>query len=373
MTSMTPSEKRIMKMIRSNPYITQQEIADALGTARSSVAVHISNMTAKGIILGRGYLLPDASQHPNEKYAVVVGGANVDIIGKSYGTILMDDSNPGEITISAGGVGFNIASNLSSMKVMTELIVPYGGDGRSQYILREKNKFLQMTHSLQFPEETTGTYLVLMDQQGEMLSGINDMGITDKMTPKLLRSKVNFLNEAAVVVFEANLSEQTLEFLAENVKVLKVVDAVSSVKAPKLTNCLDKIDILKCNQHEASVLAGISINSNSDIIKAGHILREKGVGMVVITAGADGAFIIREEESYHFYSKNINIVNVTGAGDAFCAIMVHGFVRDLETIDIFKNAMAASRLMIQSNHSHLTSITEEELEREKKEVKYEII
>ncbi|MCD1146629.1 winged helix-turn-helix transcriptional regulator [Peptoniphilus sp. KCTC 25270] len=370
---MTPSEKRIMKMIRSNPYITQQEIADALGTARSSVAVHISNMTAKGIILGRGYLLPDTSQHPNEKFVVVVGGANVDIVGKSHAPMLMDDSNPGEITMSAGGVGFNIASNLSSMKVMTELIVPYGGDARSQYILREKNKFLQMTHSLQFPEETTGTYLVLMDQQGEMLSGINDMSITNKITPKLLHSKINFLNEASVAVFEANLSKKTLEFLVENVKALKVVDAVSSAKAPRLADCLDKIDVLKCNQHEASVLAGVSISSNSDIIKAGRVLREKGVGTVVITAGSDGAFILREEESYHFYSKNLNIVNVTGAGDAFCAIMVHGLIRDLEIIDIFKNAMAASRLIIQSNNSHLTSVTEEELEREKKEVNYEII
>ena len=37
--------------------IQQQEIADRLGITRSSVAVHISNLTKKGCIAGKGYVL----------------------------------------------------------------------------------------------------------------------------------------------------------------------------------------------------------------------------------------------------------------------------------------------------------------------------
>ena len=40
---------------------------------------------------------------------VVLGGANIDIVGQSDKEILEYDSNPGKIRISCGGVGRNIA------------------------------------------------------------------------------------------------------------------------------------------------------------------------------------------------------------------------------------------------------------------------
>ena len=46
-------------------------------------------------------------------YAVVVGCANIDICGKSFRPVIERDSNPGLVSISYGGVGKNIAHNLS--------------------------------------------------------------------------------------------------------------------------------------------------------------------------------------------------------------------------------------------------------------------
>ena len=74
---MTQRERQILRLIESNPMISQQELADELGITRSSVAVHISNLMAKGQIAGRGYVLRRGS------YIVVVGGVNVDIGGRS--------------------------------------------------------------------------------------------------------------------------------------------------------------------------------------------------------------------------------------------------------------------------------------------------
>ena len=41
---MTQRERQILKWIEENPLISQQELADKAGIARSSVAVHISNL-----------------------------------------------------------------------------------------------------------------------------------------------------------------------------------------------------------------------------------------------------------------------------------------------------------------------------------------
>ena len=54
---MTHREKQILQLIESDPMIAQQELADALGITRSSVAVHISNLIKKGYIAGKGYVL----------------------------------------------------------------------------------------------------------------------------------------------------------------------------------------------------------------------------------------------------------------------------------------------------------------------------
>ena len=49
---MTFREKEILQILKSNPMISQQEIADMLNISRTSVAVHITNLMKKGELLG---------------------------------------------------------------------------------------------------------------------------------------------------------------------------------------------------------------------------------------------------------------------------------------------------------------------------------
>ena len=45
-------------------------------------------------------------------YVCVIGGLNIDLQGSSDAPLVLNDSNPGEIEMSAGGVGRNIAENI---------------------------------------------------------------------------------------------------------------------------------------------------------------------------------------------------------------------------------------------------------------------
>ena len=113
---MTQRERQILKWIEENPLISQQELADKAGIARSSVAVHISNLMKQGHIAGKGYIVRTAP------YVVVVGGVNMDIGGWPSEVPVDRDSNPGAVRMSLGGVGRNIAHNLCLLGQRTTMV-----------------------------------------------------------------------------------------------------------------------------------------------------------------------------------------------------------------------------------------------------------
>ena len=103
---MTSREKQILQLLRRDPLIPQQEIADVLGISRSGVAGHIMNLMKKGYIKGKGYILSEHS------YVVTVGSTNMDVCGYSASKLVYEDSNPGKIKCTPGGVGRNIAQKI---------------------------------------------------------------------------------------------------------------------------------------------------------------------------------------------------------------------------------------------------------------------
>src|SRR5574344_898707 len=125
---MTNREKEILKWIEENPFLSQAELALKANITRSSVAVHISNLVKKGKIIGKGYILQ------NNSYVSIIGGANIDISASSYSPLKDFDSNPGEVISSFGGVGRNIADNLSRLSQNIEFITVLGDDVNAKEI-----------------------------------------------------------------------------------------------------------------------------------------------------------------------------------------------------------------------------------------------
>ena len=158
---MTQRERQILQLIESNPMISQQELADELGITRSSVAVHISNLMNKGHIAGRGYVLRSGS------YAVVVGGVNVDIGGRSFAPLVEADSNPGTVQISLGGVGRNIAHNMSLLGTDVRMLTAFGDDVHGQRVAASCAELgIDASHACRVTGGTTSTYLYLTDEKG---------------------------------------------------------------------------------------------------------------------------------------------------------------------------------------------------------------
>ena len=152
--------------------ISQQELADKAGITRSSAAVHISNLMKKGHIAGKGYIVRTAP------YAVVVGGANMDIGGRSYAPLVPRDSNPGQVRMSLGGVGRNIAHNLCLLGTEVKFLTAFGDDLSAQKLAASCGELgMDISHALQIPGAATSTYLFISGPEGDMALAVSDMDI----------------------------------------------------------------------------------------------------------------------------------------------------------------------------------------------------
>ena len=343
---MTQRERQILQLIEADPMISQQAIADKLGITRSSVAVHISNLTKKGCIAGKGYVLRTGS------YAVVVGGVNVDIGGRSFASLVAEDSNPGSVSMSLGGVGRNIAHNMSLMGVDVRLLTAYGDDLNGERVAASCSELgIDMSHALRVPGGTTSTYLYLTGPDGEMALAVSDMEICKKITPAYLAANLPLLQNAQVVVADTNLPEESLRYLAENCTVPLFVDPVSTTKAEKLRPILHKIHTLKPNRLEASLLSGVEIHSREDVAKAAEKLLELGVHRIFISLGADGVYGAMGNQKLWLPNLPGNMVNTTGCGDAFMAALVWAYLEGSDLEETAKAGLAAGSIAMEASET----------------------
>lgn len=69
---MNEREQAVLALIRQNPFMSQQEMADKMNLSRPVLANLVSSLTKQGKIVGRAYILPE------ENEIICIGGANLD-------------------------------------------------------------------------------------------------------------------------------------------------------------------------------------------------------------------------------------------------------------------------------------------------------
>ena len=282
---MTQRERQILNWIEADPMISQQELANRAGITRSSVAVHISNLMKKGCIAGKGYIVT------RSPYVTVVGGMNMDIGGRPYKKLVAKDSNPGAVRMSPGGVGRNIAHNMSLLGLDVRLLTAFGDDVYAQKLAAVCGELgIDISQSPVIPGGHTSTYLFVNDESGDMQLAVSDMDIYDHLTPQVLQSRRQLLDGSQVVVLDTNLPAETVAWVAKNCRAPIFADPVSSAKAEKLRPVLGRLHTLKPNRIEAELLSGVAISDDASLRRAADALLETGLHRVFISLGADGVF-----------------------------------------------------------------------------------
>ena len=99
---------------------------------------------------------------------------------------------------------------------------------------------------------------------------------------------------------------------------------------------------------EAEAISGLSILSEQDLKDAAHWFMDQGVHQVFITLGGGGVFYMDEKEEGFLRPDPMEIVSVTGAGDAFSAAVIHGMLKGYGIHKTAKLGMAAAEVAMQA-------------------------
>ncbi|NMA87488.1 MAG: kinase [Tissierellia bacterium] len=305
----------------------------------------------------------------SRNYITVIGGANVDIIGSPYKNLRMKDSNPGKTTISLGGVGRNIGENLVRLGIETQLITAIGKDIYGKLIIEESEKIgLNIGESLILKNENTSTYLAILDKNGDMELAISSMGIIEKMDIAFIESKREIIENSAFCIVDTNIPFEVLEYLVRNFNVDFFLDTVSTTKAMKVKNILSYFHTIKPNKLEAEILSGIKIRNMVDLKKAANYFVNKGINRVFITLGEDGVYYLDGEIEKYIDAPDIEVVNATGAGDAFMAALAYSYINNLDIENTIKFAIATSIFTLKNEYTINPNLSVENINNRMKEL-----
>tara|TARA_S200000501_G_scaffold340752_1_gene349568 strand:- start:26 stop:952 length:927 start_codon:yes stop_codon:yes gene_type:complete len=253
-----------------------------------------------------------------------------------------------EQTISGGSVANSIVG-LSQLGNEVGFIGKVNQDNLGQKyedgLTMEKVNYLYKKKNEQLP---TGTCLILITPDSERTM-CTFLGIAGKINDGDVNAED--VKKAEITFLEGYLWDEGEPKKAFNKAIKnsnKVAMSLSDLfcverhKNNFLELVKNKLDIIFANEQE--ILSLLNTKSLQEVISFCKNLQKN----VVITRGKDGAMAIIKDEVFEVdTNKNLEITDLTGAGDLFAAGYLHGLVNKMEINDCLKKGTELSSKIIQ--------------------------
>jgi len=172
----------------------------------------------------------------------------------------------------------------------------------------------------------SGTVMGFVDEKGERALYV-DPGVNDTISFEEIdvgyACQAKFIHLTSFVgekSFEAQ--KRLVENLPEDVKVSLDPGELYARKGIKALNpILERTFVFMPNSRELTLLTGME-----DYVKGAEKMLELGVRVVAVKLGGKGCYVTDGKESHHVEAFKVQIVDTTGAGDAFCAGFLYGLL-----------------------------------------------
>jgi sugar/nucleoside kinase (ribokinase family) len=253
-----------------------------------------------------------------------------------------------EKTVSGGSVANSIVG-LSQLGDKVGFIGKVSDDDfGSKYEEGLKKEKVEYFYSKKKEELPTGTCLILVTPDSErtmctFLGTAGKINENDVSSDAIKKSEIIFLEG---YLWDEGEPKKAFDKAINNAN--KVAMSLSDLfcvdrHKPHFLNLVkNKLDITFANEQEITSL--IEAKSFSEVIKFSKQLNK----LVVVTRGEKGAIAIYGEEIFESdVKKNLEIVDLTGAGDLFAAGFLHGYINDLSTKECLEKGTEMSSKVIQ--------------------------
>lgn len=244
-----------------------------------------------------------------------------------------------------GGKGANMAVQAARLGASCTFIGNVGDDSygksfrdllafegiNSRFLGLEKNRL-------------TGKGFVMVGPDGQNMIAI-DSGANAQLTPVTVKQALSLAPEPSVVLTQLEIPLDSALYGIQIARDRGSITILNPAPAIDLrSESIDSIDIITPNETEARVCLGLEPCDKIDEVELGHWFLEQGCGAVVLTMGERGCMCITPERSDHVPGFKVpNIVDTTGAGDAFNAALAVAIAEGSTLLEAarFGNAVAA--------------------------------
>jgi len=241
-----------------------------------------------------------------------------------------------------GGSAANTIAGLARLGLDTGFIGAIGNDSEGKILLDDFKNSGVNTDGISILEGRTGIIIGFVDSKGERTlypyPGVNSKlefknGLVEYSKNTRYLHLSSFVNNKQLVI-----QKKLVSLLSKRVKISfspGILYSRGGLSA--LLPIIEKSSIVFLNASEIRVITG------KEYKKGSHVLIEKGAKTVVITLGDKGCYLRDTEGEYRVKAKKIDVVDTTGAGDAFSAGFLYGLIsgRDIVESGRLGNRVAA--------------------------------
>jgi ribokinase len=230
-----------------------------------------------------------------------------------------------DFDIGPGGKGSNQAVGAARLGAESQLVAVIGEDIFGEVAVKlYQQEGVGVSHLRRTAERNTGVGFITLNAEGDNHI-VLDMGANHLLSPADVEAAEDLIAASDVVLSVLEIAPETA---ARGMALARQHGAISILNPapaqPLSAEHLANVDVLTPNESELRILLGLAPDDATDTLELAHRLQKQGVKNLVVTRGAQGALIIAETGAVeHVPGFSVNVVDTTGAGDAFtCALGV---------------------------------------------------
>jgi ribokinase len=276
---------------------------------------------------------------------IVIGSSNTDMVIKT-GKIPVPGETilGGDFLMNPGGKGANQAVAASRLGGKVTFIAKIGNDlfgNQTMKILKKEG--INTSYIVKDPDMPSGIALITVDEEGEN-SIVVAPGSNHNLLVQDIDSDILTSDKYNVMLLQLEIPLMTVEFAALTAAENGIKVILNPAPAQKLHDYLLRhIWLITPDEIEAEILTGIKIHNITTAEAAATSLQKRGVKNVIITMGAEGAYIKTEDFAEMLPGVKVKAIDTTGAGDVFNAALAVATAEGKELRDavVFANKAAS--------------------------------
>ncbi len=302
-------------------------------------------------------------------YGIVVFGAVfVDIKGYPIDQYIPAGRNVGRVIQVHGGVSRNVAEDIANVELKPTFVSVVDDSGMGEEVIQKLNRHKVNTQYIQRVEGGLGTWLVIFDNDGDVIASISKRPDISAIAKVLEEHGDEIISKADSVVVEIDMEVPLLKKIFELAKKYqKTVYAVVS----NMSIAMERRDLLKqtgcivCNCQEAGLLFSEDYEKLTpeelEPVIAKKVKLAK-IPKMVVTLGAKGAVFADNAGNSGFCpATKVSVVDTAGAGDAFFAGIALGLTYGKSMMESCKIGTRLASSVISTKESVCPRFLPEEL------------